>query len=94
MLEYKAADRGGIVVKVPAPDTSRRCSVCGRITPDNRETQACFVCKNPDCGFEANADTNAGRNIDHAAGQAVSGRGDLGDTRSAKRQSPTRPHAT
>ncbi|MEU4064471.1 transposase [Streptomyces wedmorensis] len=93
MLEYKAADRGGIVVKVPARDTSRRCSVCGRITPDNRETQARFVCKNPDCGFEADADTNAGRNIDHAAGQAVSGRGDLGDTRSAKRQPPTRPHA-
>ncbi|WP_426365063.1 RNA-guided endonuclease InsQ/TnpB family protein [Streptomyces sp. E-08] len=93
MLEYKAAERGGIVVKVPAPNTSRRCSACGCVTTGSRETQARFVCKNPGCGFEANADTNAGRNIDHAAGQAVSGRGDLGDTRSVKRQPPTGPHA-
>ncbi|MFE5481738.1 RNA-guided endonuclease InsQ/TnpB family protein [Streptomyces sp. NPDC056527] len=93
MLEYKTVDRGGLVVRVPAANTSRRCSACGYITPGNRENQARFVCKNPDCGFEANADTNAGCNIDHAAGQAVSGRGDLGDTRSAKRQPPTRPHA-
>ncbi|MFF0478589.1 RNA-guided endonuclease InsQ/TnpB family protein [Streptomyces sp. NPDC004284] len=93
MLEYKSADRGGSVVKVPAPNTSRRCSACGFITPGSRETQARFVCKNPSCGFEANADTNAGRNIDHAAGQAVSGRGDFGIARSAKRQPPTQPHA-
>ncbi|MFB7370188.1 RNA-guided endonuclease InsQ/TnpB family protein [Streptomyces sp. NPDC056222] len=93
MLEYKTADRGGLVVRVPAANTSRRCSACGVITPGNRENQARFVCKNPDCGFEANADTNAGCNIDHAAGQAVSGRGDLGGTRSVKRQPPTRPHA-
>ncbi|MFJ9828871.1 RNA-guided endonuclease InsQ/TnpB family protein [Streptomyces sp. NPDC101160] len=93
MLEYKAAERGGSVVRVPAPNTSRRCSACGCVTPGSRETQARFVCKNPGCGFEANADTNAGRNIDHAAGQAVSGRGDLRSTRSAKRQPPTRPRA-
>ncbi|MFF5938751.1 RNA-guided endonuclease InsQ/TnpB family protein [Streptomyces sp. NPDC012508] len=78
MLEYKTTDRGGIVVKVPSANTSRRCSACGVITPGSRENQARFVCKNPGCRFEANADTNAGRNIEHAAGQAVSGRGDLG----------------
>ncbi|WP_456294346.1 RNA-guided endonuclease InsQ/TnpB family protein [Streptomyces chartreusis] len=33
LLEYKMADRGGTVVKVPAPNTSRRCSACGFITP-------------------------------------------------------------
>ncbi|GHG30978.1 RNA-guided endonuclease InsQ/TnpB family protein [Streptomyces zaomyceticus] len=93
MLEYKAAERGGSVVKVPAPYTSLRCSACGRITPGSRETQARFLCKSPACGFEAHADTNAGRNIDHAAGQAVSGRGDLGGTRSVKRQPPLGPHA-
>ncbi|MFF9344343.1 MULTISPECIES: RNA-guided endonuclease InsQ/TnpB family protein [unclassified Streptomyces] len=93
MLEYKAAERGGVVVRVPAPNTSRRCSACGVVTPGNRESQSRFVCKNPGCGFEANADTNAGRNIDHAAGQAVSGRGDLGNTRSVKRQPPAGPHA-
>ncbi|MFE5946132.1 RNA-guided endonuclease InsQ/TnpB family protein [Streptomyces sp. NPDC056480] len=93
MLECKSADRGGSVVKVPAPNTSRCCSACGLTTPGNRETQARFVCKNPGCGFEGNADTNAGRNIDRAAGQAVSGRGDFGVTRSTKRRPPTRPHA-
>ncbi|WP_435845675.1 zinc ribbon domain-containing protein [Streptomyces exfoliatus] len=93
MLEYKSADRGGTVVKVPARNTSRRCSACGFTTLGSRETQARFVCKNPHCGFEDNADTNAGRNIDHAAGQVVSGRGDFGVTRSAKRQPPTRPRA-
>ncbi|MFZ3495155.1 RNA-guided endonuclease InsQ/TnpB family protein [Streptomyces sp. 5.8] len=73
MLEYKTAQHGGLVVKVPAPNTSRRCSACGFITQGSRETQARFVCKNPDCGFECNADTNASRNIDHAAGHVVSG---------------------
>lgn len=73
MLEYKAAQRGGIVVKVPAPNTSRRCSACGCITEGSRETQARFVCKEDGCGYEANADTNASCNIDHAAGLVVSG---------------------
>ncbi|MFC5721009.1 RNA-guided endonuclease InsQ/TnpB family protein [Streptomyces gamaensis] len=73
LLEYKAAQRGGQAVKVPAPNTSRRCSACGFITPGSRETQARFACRNPDCGFVENADTNAARNIDHAAGLAVSG---------------------
>ena len=78
------AQRGGTLVKVPAPDTSRRCSACGLITPGSRETQALFVCKNPDCGWSGNADHNAGRNILHqyriglvaipAAGRAVARR--------------------
>lgn len=93
LLEYKMADRGGIVVKVPAPNTSRRCSACGFITLGSRETQVRFVCKNPDCGFECNADTNASRNIDHAAGLAVSGRGAVADGQAEKRQPPTQPHA-
>ncbi|RLU92150.1 transposase [Streptomyces griseocarneus] len=93
LLEYKAAQRGGIVVRVPAPHTSRRCSACGFITPGSRETQARFVCKNPGCGFEENADTNASRNIDHAAGLAVSGRGAGADGQAEKRQPPTKPHA-
>ncbi|MGW8884454.1 RNA-guided endonuclease InsQ/TnpB family protein [Streptomyces sp. NPDC055749] len=81
MLTYKLAQRGGTLVKVPAPNTSRRCSVCGFITPGSRETQALFVCKNPDCGWSGNADHNAARNILHlyriglvaipAAGRAV-----------------------
>jgi putative transposase len=82
MLTYKTARLGGTLVKVPAPNTSLRCSACGFITPGSREDQATFVCKNPDCGWSGNADWNAARNILHlyrightveipAAGRAV-----------------------
>ncbi|MCX4641182.1 transposase [Streptomyces sp. NBC_01446] len=84
MLTYKTARQGGTLHKVPAPGTSQRCSACGVTTPGSREDQATFVCKNPDCGFEANADWNAARNILHlyrmgralipAAGRAVARR--------------------
>jgi putative transposase len=93
LLGYKAAQRGGIVVRVPARNTSRRCSACGFITPGSRETQARFVCKADGCGHQANADTNASRNIDHAAGSAVSGRGAGANGQAEKRQPPTKPHA-
>ncbi|WP_405665799.1 transposase [Streptomyces sp. NBC_01527] len=65
MLGYKLTQRGGILVKVPAPGTSQRCSMCGVTTPGNRESQAVFVCKNPECGWSGNADHNAGRNVLH-----------------------------
>ncbi|MDN3021618.1 transposase [Streptomyces sp. S.PB5] len=65
MLAYKTARHGGRLVKVPAPHTSRRCSACGFTTPGSRESQELFVCKNPDCGWTANADWNAARNILH-----------------------------
>ncbi|MFH8733330.1 RNA-guided endonuclease InsQ/TnpB family protein [Streptomyces sp. NPDC017964] len=81
LLTYKTARNGGTLVKVPAPNTSLRCSACGFITPGSREDQATFVCKNPDCGWSANADWNAARNVLHlyrmghalipAAGRAV-----------------------
>ncbi len=63
MLAYKTAQHGGTLVKVPAPGTSRRCSACGFTTPGSRESQAVFVCKNPDCGWSGNADHNAARNV-------------------------------
>ncbi|WP_328541969.1 RNA-guided endonuclease TnpB family protein [Streptomyces sp. NBC_00371] len=81
LLTYKTARNGGTLVKVLAPNTSLRCSACGFITPGSREDQATFVCKNPDCGWSANADWNAARNVLHlyriglvtipAAGRAV-----------------------
>ncbi|MFF7595808.1 RNA-guided endonuclease InsQ/TnpB family protein [Streptomyces mirabilis] len=81
LLTYKAARNGGTLHKVPAPGTSQRCSICGFTTPGSRESQALFVCKNPDCGWIGNADHNAARNIVHlyriglalvpAAGRAV-----------------------
>ncbi|MCX4648978.1 transposase [Streptomyces sp. NBC_01446] len=89
MLTYKTARHGGTLHRVPAPNTSLRCSACGFLTPGSREGQATFVCKNPDCGWSGNADWNAARNILHlyriglvaipAAGRAVVRR-----TRSAK----------
>lgn len=60
----KAPDR---TVKVPAPGTSLRCSDCGWIDKNSRKSQAEFVCSS--CGFTCNADTNAGINVDVAAGQ-------------------------
>ncbi|MFJ8013710.1 RNA-guided endonuclease InsQ/TnpB family protein [Streptomyces sp. NPDC096339] len=81
MLTYKTARHGGTLHEVPAPGTSRRCSACGFTTPGSRESQAVFVCKNPDCGWSGNADHNAARNVLHlyrmglafipAAGRAV-----------------------
>lgn len=84
MLTYKLARQGGTLAKVPAPGTSRRCSACGLTPPGSRQTQALFVCRNSDCGWSANADHNAARNILHlyrmghalipAAGRAVARR--------------------
>ena len=64
-LEYKTARRGGTLYRAPAPGTSQRCSACGTTTPESRESQAVFACKNPTCGWTGNADTNAARNILH-----------------------------
>jgi transposase len=61
----------GRVEKVPAAYTSQRCSACGHIAPENRESQAVFLCTA--CGYSCNADVNAARNI--AAGHAVNVRG-------------------
>ncbi|HEY9441253.1 MAG TPA: transposase [Streptomyces sp.] len=63
LLTYKTARHGGTLHKVPAPNTSQRCSACGITTPGSRESQAVFVCKNPDCGWSGNADHNAARNV-------------------------------
>ncbi len=81
MLTYKTTRFGGTLHKVPAPNTSRRCSACGFTTPGSRESQAVFVCKNTGCGWSGNADHNAARNVLHlyrvglalipAAGRAV-----------------------
>lgn len=67
-LEQKAPGR---VEKVPAAYTSQRCSACGHVAPESRESQARFRCVA--CGFEGNADVNAARDI--AAGRAVTARG-------------------
>ncbi|MEO3889606.1 transposase [Nonomuraea sp. B5E05] len=87
LLEYKAIDQGGHVVKVPARGTSQTCHQCGHRDPAARDGIR-FSCANPACGWTGHADTNAAINIRNAAGTVVSGRGDLGAARSAKRQPP------
>ena len=80
-LEQKAAGR---VVRVAAPYTSQRCNACGHIAPESRESQAVFRCVA--CGFHANADQNAARNI--AAGHAVTVRGARNRKRRAVNREP------
>ena len=58
---YKAQRAGKLVVEVPAHHTSQACSLCGHTHPDNRLSQAEFVCQS--CGHTENADLNAARNI-------------------------------
>src|SRR5271157_5471143 len=60
-LSYKAQDAGIPIVQVDPRNTSRTCSVCGHCEQANRKSQAEFLCKH--CGFSANADWNAARNI-------------------------------
>ncbi|MFF5245161.1 RNA-guided endonuclease InsQ/TnpB family protein [Streptosporangium sp. NPDC000095] len=87
MLEYKTADRGGRVVKVPAAGTSQTCHRCRHRDPAARDGIR-FSCTNRACGWTGHADTNAAINIETAAGTVVAGRGGSGVTRSVKRQPP------
>ncbi|MFF4987384.1 RNA-guided endonuclease InsQ/TnpB family protein [Streptosporangium saharense] len=84
-LEHKARYNGSRVVRVPPAYTSQRCSACGAVDAKSRESQAVFACTS--CAHTGNADVNAAKNI-LAAGLAVTGRGDLADGRSVKRQPP------
>lgn len=61
MIEAKAKSTGRVVKSVPAMYTSQTCSACGHCEKENREDQATFICKQ--CGYAANADTNAAINI-------------------------------
>jgi len=96
-LTYKTYEHGATIVRVPAPSTSQRCHACGFITPGSRESQARFVCKNPQCGWAGNADLNAARNIHHAAvraatapGSGVAGRRALQPVGGATKRQPKR----
>jgi putative transposase len=80
---------GSKMIRVPAAYTSQTCSACKVVDAASRESQARFACTS--CGYVEHADVNAAKNI-KAAGQAVSGRGDLAIGRSVKRQ-PPRPRA-
>ncbi|NBH01702.1 RNA-guided endonuclease TnpB family protein [Amycolatopsis sp. SID8362] len=87
LLVSRLADKApGRVEKVPAAFTSQRCSACGHVAPESRESQAVFRCVA--CGYHDNADVNAARNI--AAGRAVAARGGGTAVRPVNRE-PRRP---
>lgn len=97
-LQHKARFNGSQIVKVNPAYTSQTCNACKHIARESRESQAVFRCVA--CGHQDNADVNAARNIRErgielasAAGLAVAGRGDLGATRSVKRQPPVQAAA-
>ncbi len=58
---YKALRAGKLCLSVPAQHTSQECAACGHIHPENRTTQAVFVCQR--CGHRDNADANASKVI-------------------------------
>ena len=78
-LDDKAPGR---VEKIKPAFTSQRCSACGQVDRDSRESQAVFRCTA--CGFAGHAEVNAAINI--AAGHAVTARGGDGVTRPVNRE--------
>jgi putative transposase len=60
-LNYKLAWHGGHLIAVPPQNSSRTCPACGRVSKDNRRTQARFECV--ECGFEDNADVVGAINV-------------------------------
>jgi putative transposase len=82
-LEHKAPGR---IHKVAAAYTSRRCSACGHVAAESRQSQTAFRCVA--CAWTGNADYNAARNI-AAAGQVVAARGGRGSPGPVNREPPT-----
>jgi putative transposase len=83
LLVRRLADKApGRVEKVKPQFTSQRCSACGQVDADSRESQARFACTA--CGYACNADVNAAQNI--AAGHAVTARGGFRDAGPVNRE--------
>jgi putative transposase len=78
-LENKAPGR---VERISPAFTSQRCSACGHVDTNSRESQARFACTA--CGYASHADVNAACNI--AAGHAVTARGGDGAARPVNRE--------
>ena len=67
MLEYKLAERGGVLILVPPQYTSQRCSECGHTAKENRKSRDGFECE--ECGHREHADTNAAKNLVQKKGE-------------------------
>jgi putative transposase len=81
-LEDKAPGR---VHRLPAAYTSQRCSACGHVAAESRQSQTAFRCVA--CAWTGNADYNAARNI-AAAGQVVAAQGGQGLPGPVNREPP------
>ncbi len=57
--KYKAYRTGKVIYKVSACYSSQECADCGHTHPENRASQASFVCQK--CGHKDNADRNAAK---------------------------------
>lgn len=64
LLTYKAEDAGRELIAVPPHYTSQRCSGCGTLVLKSLSVRT-HVC--PTCGYVADRDVNAARNILNAA---------------------------
>lgn len=84
-LQYKLDWNGGVLIAVPAKNTSRTCPRCRCISAENRQTQAQFVCVT--CGYENNADLVGAMNI-LAAGHAVLAGGEMVHSGHSMKQEP------
>ncbi|HIF9186491.1 TPA: RNA-guided endonuclease InsQ/TnpB family protein [Photobacterium damselae] len=73
MLEYKTAKCGGSVIAVNPAYTSQ-CPKCDSVSKENRRTQVTFQCV--ECGYIANADTNAAENIKQRGIETLASRAD------------------
>src|SRR2546427_2603564 len=60
MLEYKAAEAGTRLIRVPPGGTSQTCSGCGVVVPKLLSDR---IHRCPGCGLVTDRDTNAARNI-------------------------------
>jgi|SRR5262252_1269430 len=60
-LVYKSRQAGVPLLFVDPRNSSRTCSKCGYVDKRNRRSQAAFSCLR--CGYTANADLNAARNL-------------------------------
>jgi putative transposase len=60
ILEYKAAEAGTRLIRVPPRGTSQTCSGCGVVVPKVLSER---IHRCPDCGLVIDRDTNAARNI-------------------------------
>ncbi|MRV71309.1 transposase [Duganella sp. FT92W] len=85
-LGYKLAWNGGMLLAVPSHHTSQTCPACGHVSPDNRRTQAQFLCV--DCGYKNHADVVGAINV-LARGHRVLACGELAQSGCSMKQEPT-----